>query len=256
MHVFYTPDILPMPLPLGERLREGLYYTLNEEESKHCVRVLRLNEGDKIQLIDGIGGFYEAEITDNNPKRCSVKIIETKKEVGKRNWQLHIAIAPTKNMDRLEWFVEKATEMGIDEVSLIDCKNSERTIVKIERIQKVAISAIKQSLKAYLPKINAVVDYKNFIASAKDFKGEKFIAHCQSAPLSFGEGLGVRSHIKTQYTLKQNVLVLIGPEGDFTVEEVKLALDNGFKEISLGESRLRTETAALYACGALNVLNE
>lgn len=236
MHLFYTPDI------------NSNTYTLKEEESKHCVRVLRLNEGDKIQLIDGIGGFYEAEITDNNPKRCSVKIIETKKEVGKRNWQLHIAIAPTKNMDRLEWFVEKATEMGIDEVSLIDCKNSERTIVKTERIQKVAISAIKQSLKAYLPKINEVVDFKKFIASAKDFKGEKFIAHCNYR--------GTLSHIKTQYTPKQNALVLIGPEGDFTIEEVKLALDNGFKEISLGESRLRTETAALYACAALNVVNE
>lgn len=244
MHLFYTPDIT------------NDTYTLNEEESKHCVRVLRLNEGDKIQLIDGIGGFYEAEITDNNPKRCSVKIIEHKKEVGKRNWQLHIAIAPTKNMDRLEWFVEKATEMGIDEVSLIDCKNSERTIVKTERIQKVAISAIKQSLKAYLPKINEVVDYKKFIALTKDFKGEKFIAHCHPSPLSFGEGPGVRSHIKKLYTPKQNALILIGPEGDFTIEEVKLALENGFKEISLGVSRLRTETAALYACGALNVLNE
>lgn len=248
MHVFYTPDIQLTPLPFGERLREGLHYTLNEEESKHCVRVLRLSEGDKIQLIDGNGGFYQAEITDNNPKRCSVKIIESKKEVGKRNWQLHIAIAPTKNMDRLEWFIEKATEIGIDEVSLIDCKNSERTIVKTERIEKVAISAIKQSLKAYLPKINAVIDYKNFIALTKDFKGEKFIAHCQSS--------GTLSHIKSQYTPKQNTLVLIGPEGDFTVDEVKLALDNGFKEISLGESRLRTETAALYACATLNVLNE
>ncbi len=234
MHLFYTPDI------------NSNTYTLNEEESKHCVRVLRLNEGDKIQLIDGVGGFYDAEITDNNPKRCSVKIIEHKKEVGKRNWQLHIAIAPTKNMDRLEWFVEKATEMGIDEVSLIDCKNSERTIVKIDRIQKVAISAIKQSLKAYLPKINEVADFKKFIASAKDFKGEKFIAHCQKTGLP---------HIKSQYTSKQNALVLIGPEGDFTIEEVKFALDNGFKEISLGESRLRTETAALYACATINILN-
>ncbi|CAN5452018.1 16S rRNA (uracil(1498)-N(3))-methyltransferase [soil metagenome] len=235
MHLFYTPDIT------------NDTYTLCEEESKHCVRVLRLNEGDKIQLIDGKGGFYEAEIIDNNPKRCSVKIIDTKKNVGKRNWQLHIAIAPTKNMDRLEWFVEKATEMGIDEISLIDCKNSERTIVKTERIQKVVISAIKQSLKAYLPKTNEVIDLKKFIASAKDFKGEKFIAHCQTAGLP---------HIKSQCTAKQSALVLIGPEGDFTIEEVKLALDNGFKEISLGESRLRTETAALYACAVLNVLNE
>ncbi|MCX6297456.1 MAG: 16S rRNA (uracil(1498)-N(3))-methyltransferase [Bacteroidetes bacterium] len=237
MHLFYTPNIT------------GDTYTLNEEESKHCVKVLRLNEGDKIQMIDGIGGFYEAEITDNNPKRCSVKIIETKKEFGKRNWQLHIAIAPTKNMDRLEWFVEKATEMGIDQISLIDCKNSERTIVKSERIQKVAISAIKQSLKAYLPKINEVVDYKKLIATAKDFEGQKFIAHCQTPPANL-------SHLKNLYSPKKNALILIGPEGDFTTEEVKLALDNGFKEISLGKSRLRTETAALYACAAVNVMNE
>ncbi len=243
MHLFYTPNII------------NDTYTLNEEESKHCVRVLRLNEGDKIRLIDGKGGFYTAEITDNNPKRCSVKITNTKKEFGKRNWQLHIAIAPTKMMDRLEWFVEKACEMGIDEISFIDCKNSERTIVKTERIEKVAISAIKQSLKAYLPQINEVLDLKKFIALTKDFKGEKYIAHCNS-PLSFGEGLGLRSHIKSLYTAKQSALILIGPEGDFTIEEVKLALENGFKEISLGESRLRTETAALYACMALNVLNE
>jgi 16S rRNA (uracil1498-N3)-methyltransferase len=235
MHLFFTPDIT------------SDVYTLNEEESKHCVRVLRLNEGDKIQLIDGTGGFYEALITDNNPKRCSVKIIQTKKEFGKRNWQLHIAIAPTKNMDRLEWFVEKATEMGIDAISLIDCRNSERTIVKNERIQKVVISAIKQSLKAYLPKTNDIVDYKKFISSAKDFNGEKYIAHCQS--------YGALKHIKSLYTPKQNAVILIGPEGDFTLEEVKFALDNGFKEISLGESRLRTETAALYACAAINILN-
>ena len=234
MHLFYTPDITIDT------------YTLNEEESKHCVRVLRLNEGDKIQLIDGVGGLYQAVIIDNNPKRCSVKILESKKEFGKRNWQLHIAIAPTKNMDRLEWFVEKATEMGIDEISLIDCKNSERTIVKNERIQKVVISAIKQSLKAYLPKLNEVVDYKKFIASVKDFKGEKFIAHCQSAGLP---------HIKSKYSPKKNALILIGPEGDFTIDEVKFALENGFKEISLGESRLRTETAALFACAAINILN-
>ena len=236
MHLFYTPDITTPS------------YTLNEEESKHAVRVLRLATGDKIQLIDGHGGWYEAEITNDNPKRCSVNIVDTKKEFGKRTWKLHIALAPTKNMDRLEWFVEKATEMGIDEISLIDCKNSERTVVKSERIQKVAIAAIKQSLKAYLPKINEVTDYKKLIASVKDFECDKFIAHCYSA--------GVRSHLKTLYTAQKDVIVLIGPEGDFTVDEVKLALENGFKEISLGESRLRTETAALYACTVVNIINE
>jgi 16S rRNA (uracil1498-N3)-methyltransferase len=235
MHLFYTPDI------------SSSTYTLNEEESKHAIRVLRLAVGDKIQLIDGVGGWYEAEIVDDNQKRCAVSIIETKKEVGKRNWNLHIAIAPTKNMDRLEWFIEKSTEIGIDEISLLDCNNSERTIVKAERLQKVVVSAAKQSLKAYLPKINEMMDYKKFIALAKDFKGQKFIAHCYKGDLR---------HIKFQYTSKQNALILIGPEGDFSLEEVKYALENGFTEISLGVSRLRTETAALYACTTINILNE
>ena len=245
MHIFYTPDILLTPLPLGERLREGLY-TLNEEESKHCVRVLRLTVGDKIQLIDGDGGFYEAEITDANPKRCTVSIIDTKKEVGKRNWKLHLAIAPTKNMDRLEWFVEKATEMGIEEISLINCNNNERNIVKTERLIKVAVSAIKQSIKAYLPKINEVEDFKKFIVTSTNFNGQKFIAHCQTPLLP---------HLKSIYSPSQNVLVLIGPEGDFTLDEVKFALANGFKEVGLGNSRLRTETAGLYACAVVNTLN-
>jgi 16S rRNA (uracil1498-N3)-methyltransferase len=236
MHLFYTPDISTDT------------FTLNEEESKHAVRVLRLTVGNKIQLIDGNGGWYEAEITDDNPKRCSVSITETKKEFGKRSWLLHIAIAPTKNMDRLEWFLEKATEMGINELSLIDCDNSERTVVKTERLNKVAVAAIKQSLKAYLPKVREMVAFKKFIASAKDFKGEKFIAHCNYR--------GTLPHLKTQYKPGENALVLIGPEGDFNIEEVKLALENGFKEISLGNSRLRTETAALYACAAVNILNE
>lgn len=234
MHLFYTPDIV------------SNIYTLNEEESKHCIRVLRLAAGDKIQLIDGAGGWYAAEIADDNPKRCTVTIIEGKKDVGKRDWQLHIAIAPTKSMDRLEWFIEKATEIGIDEISLIDCNNSERSIVKADRLNKVAVSAIKQSLKAYLPKVNEIVDLKKLIASSANFTGQKFIAHCEN---------GNKLHLKELYQKGNDVLILIGPEGDFSREEIKSALDNGFKEINLGESRLRTETAALYACTTVNVLN-
>ena len=236
MHLFYTPDI------------SSNSYTLNEEESKHAIRVLRLNIGDKIQLIDGVGGWYEAEIKDDNQKRCTVSITEIKKEVGKKDWNLHIAIAPTKNMDRLEWFIEKATEIGIDEISLLNCNNSERAIVKADRLHKVIVSAAKQSLKAYLPKINEIGDYKKFIAATKDFIGEKFIAHCGYR--------GILPHIKLHYSPKQNALILIGPEGDFSTDEVKYALENGFVEISLGESRLRTETAALYACATINILNE
>ncbi|MBA3704839.1 MAG: 16S rRNA (uracil(1498)-N(3))-methyltransferase [Bacteroidetes bacterium] len=243
MHLFYTSGI------------SSDSYVLSEEESKHCIKVLRLSAGGIIQLIDGIGGWYEAEIIDDNPKRCTVNVIQSKKNVGKRNWQLHIAIAPTKSMDRLEWFVEKATEIGIDEISLIDCTNSERAIVKADRLHKVVVSAIKQSLKAYLPKVNEIVDFKKFIVSSVNFKGQKFIAHCNSLPSPSGEGLGV-GHLKSLYQKGNNVLVLIGPEGDFSPEEIKLSIENDFKEISLGESRLRTETAALYACTAMNILNE
>ncbi len=235
MYLFYTPDIT------------SDNYTLNEEESKHCIRVLRLTVGDKIQLIDGKGGWYEAEIKDDNQKRCTVSLIQNKKNVGKRDWQLHIVIAPTKSMDRLEWFIEKATEIGIDEISLVDCYTSERTIVKTERLKKVAVSAIKQSLKAYLPKINEIVDFKKFIIFSANFKGQKFIAHCAG---------GKKAHLKDVYKKGDDTFILIGPEGDFSPEEVKLAVDNGFKEISLGESRLRTETAALYACTTVNILNE
>lgn len=243
MHLFYTPDIT------------NNVYTLNEEESKHCIRVLRLTIGDKVILVDGNGGWFEAEIDNDNPKHCRVNITQTILEFGKRNIHLQIAIAPTKNMDRLEWFIEKATEIGIDEISIIDCQNSERTIVKTERLKKVAIAAIKQSLKAYLPKMNEMVDYKKFIASTDHFRGQKFIAHCHS-PLSFGEGQGVRYHLKTLYHQNSDVLILIGPEGDFSLDEVKIAVANGFKEISLGRGRLRTETAALYACATINILNE
>jgi 16S rRNA (uracil1498-N3)-methyltransferase len=235
MYLFYTPDIT------------NEIYTLSEEESKHAIRVLRLKIGDTIHLIGGNGGFYTAEIIDDNQKRCTVKIITSVKDFEKRSWNLHIAIAPTKNMDRMEWFIEKATEIGIDEISLLDCNKSERTIVKTERLNKVAISAMKQSLKAYLPKVNELTEFKKFIVSSSQFQGQKFIAHCHSR-----EAL---PHIKSVYTPKQNAMILIGPEGDFSLEEVKFAKENGFEEISLGQSRLRTETAALYACTTINILN-
>jgi 16S rRNA (uracil1498-N3)-methyltransferase len=236
MHLFYTPDLT------------ADFYTLSEEESKHAVRVLRLKTGDRIQLIDGKGGFYTAEIIEDHQKRCSVKIISAEKNSGKRSWNLHLAVAPTKNNDRMEWFIEKATETGIDEITPIECDNSERTVIKTERLNKVAISAIKQSMKAYLPLINDLTDFKKFIEKTASFDGQKFIAHCHSRD--------VLPHIKNLYTPQQNALILIGPEGDFSAAEVKTAVDNGFKEISLGQSRLRTETAALYACTVINVLNE
>jgi 16S rRNA (uracil1498-N3)-methyltransferase len=246
MHLFYTPGILLKRPASGTS--EPFTFTLNEEESKHCIRVLRLNVGAKISLIDGKGGWYDAEIVDDNTKHCSVNIIEIKNEFEKRNQYLQIAIAPTKIMDRMEWFTEKATEIGIDEISFIDCKNSERPIVKTERINKVAIAAIKQSLKAYLPQVNEMMSLKQFIAANAKFEGQKFIAHCYINE--------TKPHLKEVYIKSKPTIVLIGPEGDFTVDEVKLAIDNGFQQISLGSSRLRTETAALYACTVINILNE
>jgi len=233
MNIFYTPDL------------SGNEYTLSEDESKHCVRVLRMCVGDVIQLVDGRGGFYEAEIVDDNPKRCSVKVTEHKKNFGKRDYHLHIACAPTKNIERYEWFLEKATEIGIDEITPIDCEHSERTVVKSERLNKVLVSAMKQSIKAYLAKLNEVISFPE-LASQK-FSGEKYIAHCNN---------GEKKLLKDLYTKGSNVLILIGPEGDFTNSEVEFAKQNGFKEISLGNSRLRTETAAIVACHTVNLINE
>lgn len=243
MHLFYTPDILPA----------NTTYTLSEEESKHCIRVLRLNSGDTISLIDGKGGWYDATIAGTDAKRCVVNIVNTIKQVGKRNFKLHIAIAPTKNNDRTEWFIEKATEIGIDEISMIESKHTERSSIKTERFLKVAISAIKQSLKAYLPQLNNMLGFEKFITTSTDFKGQKFIAHCNKSVCG---DEAEKKHLRYVYEKNKDVLILIGPEGDFTVEEVKLALNKGFQEISLGNSRLRTETAALYACMVIHVMNE
>lgn len=240
MHLFYTPDIL--------QSQDSPLYTLNEEESKHCIRVLRLTEHDTITLVDGQGGWYTAQITDANPKRCTVNITEVKRNYQQQNNYLHIAIAPTKSIDRTEWFIEKATETGINEISIINCKNSERTVVKSERLTKVAVSAMKQSLKACLPVINEMADLKKFITSTTTFTGKKFIAHCYPNEQ--------KPHLKNLYTKGQAAIVLIGPEGDFTPDEVTLAIENGYQQINLGQSRLRTETAALYACTVVNSMNE
>ncbi len=240
MHIFFTSDIDS----------KASVYTLNEEESKHAVRVLRMKNGDTINLIDGVGGFYLAELTDDNPKRCSVKILEFKSDFGKRNWNLHIAIAPTKLNDRIEWFAEKATEIGIDRISFINCKNSERTVIKTERVSKIVVSAIKQSVKAYLPQIDEIIDFKKFIDSVKNESSQKFIAHCDK---NFELD---KKHLKNVYSKNDNVILLIGPEGDFTKQEIEYAIANGFIGISLGEARLRTETAAVYACTVLNSINE
>lgn len=234
MQLFYTPDI---------EAASPAYY-LNEEESKHCVRVLRLQNGDKLQLIDGIGNFYTAIIADAHPKRTQLQITSVQNDFHKRNHYLHIAIAPTKNIERLEWFLEKATEIGIDEISLIICQRSERKEAKVERLNKIITSAIKQSIKAWHPVLNEPITLNKLVAAP--FNGQKFIAHCEP---------GDRFTLKGGLKPFGRYLILIGPEGDFTPKEIDDALNNNFKAITLGESRLRTETAALEACFEVNFLN-
>ncbi|WP_448701745.1 16S rRNA (uracil(1498)-N(3))-methyltransferase [Mucilaginibacter sp. AW1-3] len=233
MQLFYTPDITDSPL-----------YYLSEEESKHAIRVLRLQNTDHVQLIDGKGGLYEAEIVDPHPKKVALKLLSHQQEFGKRNHYLHIAVAPTKNIERLEWFLEKATEIGIDEISLIICQRSERKEAKAERLNKIITAAIKQSLKAYHPVLNEAVSFAKFIAQSK--AAQKMIAHCEP-----GEKADLRKLVKPN----GDYLVLIGPEGDFAPKEIADALQNGFEPITLGDSRLRTETAALEACFEINFLN-
>ena len=197
-----------------------------------------MREGDAIQIVDGQGGVYTARITKADTKKCLFEVTE-KKGIERRKCRVHIAIAPTKNIDRTEWFVEKAVEIGIEKITFIQCKHSERKVINIERIQKVAINAMKQSGQAWLPSAEGIVDF-NAVVTAKE--KEKFIAYVDSNnPL----------HLKDAYTKNSDYIVLIGPEGDFSQQELELAQHNGFKKVSLGANRLRTETAALAACHIL-----
>jgi 16S rRNA (uracil1498-N3)-methyltransferase len=194
--------------------------------------------------VDGKGGFYEAEISDANPKKCRLSILNSTFDFGKKDFHLHIAIAPTKNTDRFEWFLEKATEIGIDEITPILTSHSERKTVNHDRFEKILISAMKQSLKAYLPQLNGLMSFKELVVSNKT--ENKFIAYCDEIQ---------KNHLKDLASKGNNTLVLIGPEGDFSPEEVLLAIENGFKVVSLGESRLRTETAGIVACHIVNLAN-
>ena len=232
MHIFYTPNI--------EEQTE-----LSEEEAVHAIRVLRLHIGDEIMLTDGKGYFYRAQITAVSGKHCLVNLLEKQFQPPLWSGHLHIAMAPTKNMDRTEWFVEKATEIGLDELTFLNCKYSERRIIKMERINKILISAIKQSLKARLPKLNDMTDFDRFIQ--QPFNGQKFIAHCHT---------GEKPLLRDIMLPGTDAIVLIGPEGDFSQEEIANAESSGFIPISLGRSRLRTETAALVACHILNLHNQ
>ncbi len=225
MNVFYFPDL------------SSDIITLEEDESKHAVRVLRLKNGDTVQLVDGKGTRATAEVSDDHPKRCTLQVTERKVETTGRNFRLHIAIAPTKNVDRLEWFVEKAVETGIDVISLLSCEHSERLTVKLQRLEKVAVSGMKQSQQSWLPQLNEVVPFNDFIAAAPA-DAQRFIAHCEE---------GEKAHLKNLLQPGGEVVVLIGPEGDFSPAEIATATAAGFRAAGLGETRLRTETAALVA---------
>ena len=232
MQIFYTPDIAVNP-------------ELPEEEAGHCIRVLRLTEGDEIFVTYCRGTLYKAAISRAHHKHCEVSILESWQQPALWNFRLHIAVAPTKNMDRMEWFAEKATEIGIDAITCLNCRFSERREIKPARLEKILISAMKQSQKATLPQLEGMTDFKSFVS--QPFDGRKFIAHCED---------GDKTLLKQTYRPGENALVLIGPEGDFSPEEIELALQQGFEPISLGESRLRTETAALVACHTIHVLNQ
>lgn len=232
MILFYTTEI------------KDNHAVLNQEETRHCTQVLRKQIGDNIHLVDGQGNFYEARIVEISKKACLVEIIETIANFNSRNFYLHIAIAPTKNMDRLEWFVEKATEIGIDEITPILCQRSERKKLRVDRLEKKALSAMKQSLKATLPIIHKLTPFKEAIQQSPDIS------------LRLMAQGGQKNSLKDNYTPNTAVYILIGPEGDFTDTEKELALANGFHGVHMGNSRLRTETAGLVACHTINLLNE
>ena len=218
---------------------------LSEEESKHCIRVLRHKSGDVINVIDGKGNLYEAEIIEANSQKCGAKIISKKQITAAKKHHLHIAISPTKNADRIEWMIEKCTELGVDEFSFIICKRTEKTGVKTDRLKKIAESAVKQSIQATLPVINEAQSLKDFITKHKN-SPSKHIAHCIEED---------KTELKSIIENK-DILILIGPEGDFTEDEIKLALNANFKALSLGASRLRTETAGLYIAAAFKSYHE
>ncbi|AUC85011.1 16S rRNA (uracil(1498)-N(3))-methyltransferase [Polaribacter sp. ALD11] len=235
MQLFYNSEIST----------ETQQITFDKIESKHIVRVLRKKEGDILKITNGKGFLFDAEINFANDKRCSALIIKAEEKPKPWNYYLHIAIAPTKNNDRIEWFLEKATEIGIDEITPIICSNSERRIVKLERFEKIIQSAMKQSLKFTLPKLNEPVKLNDFIN--QDFEGKICIAHCEEQE---------KTLLQSVVNPSEKTTILIGPEGDFSVEEIKKALAKKFAPISLGESRLRTETAALVAVNIVSFINQ
>lgn len=234
MQIFYAPDI------------DGNIYTLDERESKHCVRVLRMKKGDQVRLIDGKGNLYEAVISEPDPKQCTIAVISVTRGFETRNYRLHIGISPLKNYERFEWFIEKSVEIGVDEITPLICRNTEKPGIKKERINNLIISAMKQSLKSTLTVLNDPCTFTGFIG--KEFPGRRMIAHCDQEP--------ERIRIGDACHKGDDALVLIGPEGDFSEEEIAHAVSRGFLPVHLGKSRLRSETAGITACCSVYYINQ
>lgn len=235
MYLFYTPDI-------------DHVNSLSEEESAHCVRVLRYTNGDEILLTDGRGKTYQARITNPHPKHCEFEVVSEEMQNKSHNFYLHIAIAPTKNIERLEWMVEKCTEIGIDEITPLLCRFSERKQLRNDRLEKIILSAAKQSLTPYLPQLNELTDFDDFIRQqALNPTLNKYIAHCYKED---------KRELKDEIRKGEDMLILIGPEGDFSEQEITDALSLGFIPVGLGKSRLRTETAGVVACHTAILMND
>jgi 16S rRNA (uracil1498-N3)-methyltransferase len=234
MQIFYAPGI------------NGDIHYLDENESRHCIRVLRMTEGSRVTLVDGKGNLFEGYISNPDQKRCQISITGIVRDFEKRDYRLHIAVSPLKNQDRFEWFVEKSVETGIDEITPIYCKNTEKQGIKTERINNIIISAMKQSIKTVKTEFHQPVSFTDFIKS--DFAGVRMIAHCSNKT--------ERTGISSVYTRGNDATILIGPEGDFSEEEIKMAVRQGFKSVHLGNSRFRTETAGVAACLAVYFINQ
>ena len=234
MQVFYTPGI------------SGKFATLPSEESRHCINVMRYSFSDTIHLIDGRGGFYKALIIKPDPRACEVEITEYQPDFNKRSCRLHLAIAPTKQIARFEWLLEKVVEIGVDEITPVRCQRSERKEIKTERLEKLIIASMKQAIVAEKPRLNDMISYPQFIRSSPNTDPGRFIAYCAGQQNKL---------LKDALVKDKDAIILIGPEGDFTPEEIHLALTSGYTPVSLGSNRLRTETAALAGSVTFSIIN-
>jgi len=232
MYLFYAPGL------------KNDTHVMTKDESRHCIKSLRLGRNDFVHLTDGRGNLFQARIVEDDPHRCVVEVEQTWPEYGKRPFTLHVALAPTKNIKRFEWFLEKVTELGIDEITPLRCFHSERKQVNRERMNRILISAMKQSLKTYLPQLHEMRSFADFVRNT--CQDNRYMGYSEEDT----------PHLKQRYRPGENALIVIGPEGDFSHEEVALARDHGFLTVSLGQSRLRTETAGVVAAHSIHLLNE